>query len=140
MRRPMDPLQAWDRWSSSVDPGGGRSAVADAAYPWSVRRFLTATQKGRLEDYTEVDLREFLLRETVTPYEQRHYEQAVRSFFEWCRRVAALPQSRDSTFGMRNRGGSRSRLLQPLLRLAVVLVLAILLEFTLATTLMRLIR
>jgi hypothetical protein len=135
----MDPLLAWDRWEASVRPGDGRPAVA--AYPWSVHRFLTATRKGRLEDYTEFDLREFLVREAATVYERRHYERAVRSFFAWCRDLAVRPQARGSAFVVPNRLGARSwPLLQPLLRLAVVVTVAIVLEVSLATTVMRLTR
>jgi hypothetical protein len=136
----MDPLLAWDRWTVSVRPDEGGSP-ASQAYPWSVRRFLTATRKGCLDDYTEVDLREFLLREAATAYERHHYERAVRSFFGWCRHVAGAGPPRLDSLAMPNRGGARSRpLLQSLMRLAVVVTLAILVEVSLATTLVRLTR
>jgi hypothetical protein len=135
----MDPLLAWDRWNASVGPSDGRPAAA--AYPWSVRRFLTATRKRKLEDYTEFDLREFVFREAGTAYERRHYERAVRSFFAWCRRVADPPRAPGAASGPPNRHGARSwPLIQPLARLAVVVTLAIVLEVSLATTLARLAR
>lgn len=143
----MDPLLAWDRWTASVGPDERRSAVPDErrpavvsqAYPWSVRRFLTTTRKRRLEDYTEIDLREFLLREASTAYERRYYERTVRSFFAWCRDVAGLPQARGSASSSlsRDRVGSWSRL-QPLLRLVVVIAFALTLEVTIALTIIRL--
>jgi hypothetical protein len=135
----MDPLLAWDRWNASVGPSDGRPAAS--AYPWSVRRFLTVTRKRRLEDYTEFDLREFVFREAGTAYERRHYERAVRSFFAWCRDLAVRPQPPGPVSGTPKRHGASSwPLIQPLARLAVVVTLAIVLEVSLATTLVRLAR
>jgi hypothetical protein len=122
----------------SLDRGDGLSAAPIPVYPWSVLRFLTASRKRRLEDYTEVDLREFLLREASTAYEWRHYERAVRSFFAWCRYLAGLPQARGSSWssGGEDGAGSWPRL-QPLLRLVVVIAFAICLEVMLALTIIR---
>jgi hypothetical protein len=131
----MDPLLAWRRWRASLDPGDGRSATGPSMYPWSVLRFLTTRRKGRLEEYTEGDLREFLLREAATAYERRYYERTVRSFFAWCRYLTGTAQAPSSTSNPPDRGsvGPWPKL-QPLLRLVVVIALAIALEVSLAMT------
>lgn len=133
----MDPLLAWDRWNASAGPGEGQQAVA--AYPWSVRRFLIVRRKRRLEDYTEADLLEFLHREAATAYERRHYERAVRSFFAWCRQLSGQ-SAPDPAFVAPKGDAATWPSLQPLIRLAVVLTVAILLEVSFATTVLRLAR
>jgi hypothetical protein len=134
----MDPLLAWRRWRTSLELADVRSAAASFVYPWSVHRFLTARQKRRLEDYTEVDLREFLLREASTAYERRHYERAVRSFFAWCRYLAGLPRERVANPGEPDGDQvAMSPILQPLLRLVVVIAFTIVLEASLAMTIIR---
>jgi hypothetical protein len=134
----MDPLLAWSRWRTSIDSGDGRSAAVSSVYPWSVHRFLTARRKGRLEEYTEADLREFLLREAATAYERGYYERAVRSFFAWCRYLTGLPQARGSTSSSPDGGGVGSwPVLQPLLRLVMVIAFTIVLEVSFAMTIIR---
>jgi hypothetical protein len=134
----VDPLLAWSRWRTSFDPGDGRSAAVSSVYPWSVHRFLTARRKGRLEEYTEADLREFLVREAATSYERGYYERAVRSFFAWCRYLSGLPQARGSASNSPDRRGVGSwPMLQPLLRLVIVIAFTIVLEVSFALTIIR---
>jgi hypothetical protein len=135
----MDPLLAWRQWSTSLAGGDGLAAAGTGVRPWSVLRFLTTRRKRRLEDYTEVDLREFLARAAATPYERRYYERAVRSFFAWCRQLAGHTNARRSAPPFDHPTGLWPRL-RPLARLVVLMAYLISAEAALALMIVQLAR
>jgi hypothetical protein len=91
--RPVESLLAWRQWRVSNGAGDGEPAGVTCIYPWTVLRFLTETDRKRVEDYSEQDIREFLVRVGATAYERGHYEHAVRSFFSWCEQRSFISSS-----------------------------------------------